>query len=236
MKATRRLAHVLAAALALLLVGAFGAASASASITMASPTAGGFVNDSTPSFSGTTDDLVDEVTLKIYAGNEVDESSLVQTTTTLFPPTGGTWALEATASLSDDVYTAQASQTNTLGETVSSEPSVTFSIDTTPPVVSMSPAATPTTDSTPSFGGSAGAAAGDNGSVTLRIYAGEVASGSPIRTVSVTPHSGTWAAIPDKVSAMAPTQPRPNRQTKPATPAPARPPRSPWTLLRRPSR
>jgi hypothetical protein len=196
MKATRRLARAMVAALLLLVGGAFGTASAWASIEITAPTPGSYVNDSTPAFNGTSEDLIDEVTLKIYAGTVVDEGSLVQTLTTPFPPTGGTWSLEPTATLSDGVYTAQASQTNTLGETASSEPPDTFAIDTSPPAVSMSPATSPTNDSTPTFSGSAGSATGDIASVTVRIYPGPEASGSPARTFSVSPQEGTWAGAP----------------------------------------
>jgi hypothetical protein len=159
-----------------------------------SPTAGSYVNNPTPAFSGTTEDLLDQVTLKIYAGTGVG-GSLEQTLTTTFPPSGGTWTLEPTAALSDGVYTAQASQTN-LSETSSSEPPVTFTVDTTPPAVSLTAVASPTNDSTPGFSGGAGVAAGDIGSVTLKIYPGNVASGTPASTVSVTQHGGTWNASP----------------------------------------
>ena len=106
MTATRRLAYAVVAALVVLVASTFGSASASASITMSSPAPGSFLNDPTPPFSGTTDDLLDEVTLKIYAGTAVEESALVQTVSTPFPPTGGTWSLEPTAPLSDGTTSA----------------------------------------------------------------------------------------------------------------------------------
>jgi hypothetical protein len=194
MKETKRLAHATAALLALLALGGFGAASASASITLATPAPGSRVADSTPAFGGATDDLVDEVTLEIYAGSAVDEGAIAQTLTTTSPPIGGTWSLEPTAPLADGVYTAQATQTNAIAEPSRSEPPVTFAVDTTPPAVQLSPVSSPANDSTPSFGGAAGVAEGDVGPVTLKIYPGAVASGSPIATVPATPHSGTWVA------------------------------------------
>jgi large repetitive protein len=196
MTATRTFAYAIFAALVVLLGSAFGAPSASASITMSNPAQGSSLKNPAPSFGGVTDDLLDQVTLKIYAGTVVEESALVQTVTTLFPPTGGTWSLEPTAALPDGVYTAQASQTNIFAETTSSEPPVTFSIDTTAPAVSMNAATSPTRDPTPTFSGSAGSATGDIESVTVRIYPGALAAGSPIRTFSVTPHEGTWEGAP----------------------------------------
>jgi hypothetical protein len=191
---SKRLAHAAGVVLALLALGGFGTASASASITIATPTPGSFVGDSTPAFTGATDDLVDEVTLEIYAGTAVDEGSIAQTLTTTSPPIGGTWSLEPTAPLPDGVYTAQASQTNLLAEPSRSEPPVTFNVDTAPPAVQLSSVASPTNDSTPSFSGTSGLAEGDVEAVTLRIYPGGVASGSPIGTISATPHNGTWVA------------------------------------------
>jgi Big-like domain-containing protein/PKD domain-containing protein len=193
-KESRRLAHATAVLLALLALLGIGAASAAGAITLEAPPPGSRVADSTPAFGGATDDLVDEVTLDIYAGSAVDGGAVVQTLTSASPPIGGTWSLEPTTPLADGTYTAQASQTSGMGETSSSEPPVTFAVDTTPPAVQLSPVASPTNDSTPSFSGAAGTAEGDIGPVTLKIYAGTGASGSPIATLSATPHSGSWTA------------------------------------------
>src|SRR5208283_1040286 len=46
----------------------------------------------------------------------------------------------------------------------------------------------------PGFSGAAGVAPGDIASVTLKIYSGGSASGSPIQTISVTPSGATWKA------------------------------------------
>jgi hypothetical protein len=193
-KASRRLTRATAALLVLLALGGIGPASAAGAITLDAPAPGSRVADSTPAFGGATDDLVDEVTLDIYAGSAIDEGALAQTLTSASPPIGGTWSLEPTAPLADGTYTAQAGQTNGMGETARSEPPVTFAVDTTPPAVQLSPVASPTNDSTPSFDGAAGSAEGDADQVTLKIYAGPGTSGSPIATLSATPHSGTWSA------------------------------------------
>src|SRR6478752_2163027 len=185
------------------LVGAFAAtalvlafspltnATAQAEISIASPT-GGYVATHTPTFDGVTDDILDNVTLDIYAGTKVEPEALMQTLSTVLPPTGGTWSLEA-ESLADGTYTAQASQTNTVGETTSSEPPVTFHVDTTKPEVSLDPVPSPTNDATPTLAGHSGTATGDVEAVTVNVYEGGSASGTPVRTLSVTPTGGAWS-------------------------------------------
>ncbi|HTB69654.1 MAG TPA: Ig-like domain-containing protein, partial [Solirubrobacteraceae bacterium] len=196
MKAIGRLARTtIAAALLFVLAPAANALAEAPAVTLTSPAAGSSVATHSPAFSGATNDLIDEVTLRIYAGTSVEPTTLVETVTTLFPPTGGSWSLEPTTPLPDGTYTAQASQTNLAAETGTSE-AVTFNVDTTPPAVSLSPVTSPTNDPTPTFGGAAGTAPGDDESVTLQIYAGSVASGSPVRTIPVTPHGGAWSATP----------------------------------------
>jgi hypothetical protein len=196
MKAIGRLARtMIAVALLFVLAPAASALAESPTVTLTSPVVGSYVATHSPAFSGATNDLIDEVTLRVYAGTSVEPAALVETVTTLFPPTGGTWSLEPTTPLPDGTYTAQASQTNLAAETGSSE-AVTFNVDTTPPAVSLSPVSSPTNDPTPTFGGGAGTSAGDDESLTLQIYAGEAASGSPVRTLSVTSHGGAWSATP----------------------------------------
>jgi major membrane immunogen (membrane-anchored lipoprotein) len=189
------------------LVGAFAAtalvlafaplvnATAQAEISIASPS-GGYVATHTPTFEGVTDDILDNVTLDIYAGPHVEPEALKQTLSTFLPPTGGTWSLEA-ESLSDGTYTAQASQTNTLGETSSSEPPVTFHVDTAKPEVSLDPVHSPTNDETPTLAGHSGTAEGDLETVIVKVYEGGSASGNPVRTLSVTASGGEWSTSVD---------------------------------------
>ena len=68
--------------------------------------------------------------------------------------------------------------------------------DTTPPAVSLStPATGSTMDAAPAFGGTGGTAGGDSSQVTVSIYAGSSASGTPLQTLaaSVDP-SGIFSA------------------------------------------
>src|SRR5258707_3097566 len=101
--AIRRLLRVLATAAVVLAFSPLANATAQAEISIASPT-GGYVATHTPTFDGVTDDILDNVTLDIYAGTNVEPKALVQTLSTVLPPTGGTWTLEA-QSLPDGTYT-----------------------------------------------------------------------------------------------------------------------------------
>jgi large repetitive protein len=190
-KLMSRTSRPLAVAALMLAFSPLANATAEAEISIASPS-GGYVATHTPTFEGVTDDILDNVTLDIYAGPNVEPKALVQTQTTVLPPTGGTWSLQAEAP-SDGTYTAQASQTNTLGETSSSEPPVTFQVDTTAPEVSLDPVTSPTSDATTNLAGHSGTATGDVEPVTVNVYEGGSASGIPVRTLSVTAHGGAWS-------------------------------------------
>jgi len=157
---------------------------------VASPT-----NDPTPSFSGGAGvDPADiaSVTLKVYSGDAATGTPLRMMEVT---PNGAGWKAVLAEALSDGTYTAQAEQSDKAGNTTRS-PASTFTVDTTPPAVSLTPLAALTNDPTPSFGGNAGVASGDITLVTLRIYSGEGVSGSLIRTIEVTPNGATWSTGP----------------------------------------
>jgi hypothetical protein len=49
-----------------------------------------------------------------------------------------------------------------------------------------------TNDTTPTFSGAAGTATGDSATITLRIYSGPTATGSPVQTRTATRSAGTW--------------------------------------------
>jgi major membrane immunogen (membrane-anchored lipoprotein) len=170
-----------------------GVAAAAPSLTIEGPAAGSFIGSSTVSYSGMTDDPLDEVTLSVYEGTTVNEASRVQTLPTA--PIATSWSVGPSGSLADGIYTAQATQTNLLAETGSSEP-VTFIVKANPPSVSLSPVAPLSKDSTPSFSGGAGNAVGDDAAVVLKVYSGAGASGSPVEELSVNRSGSSWAAGP----------------------------------------
>jgi len=161
-------------------------------ITIVSPSNNAVTDDPTPSFGGSTEDPLDEVTLSIYSGATA-EGVPVQSLTAF--PLFEEWSAGPTADLPDGTYTAEATQANLVSEPGASAP-VTFTVDTVAPVVSLTPSAPSTNDSTPSFSGEAGIASGDSSTVKLQIYAGGAAAGTPIDTVEVTGSGGTWTVGP----------------------------------------
>src|SRR4029077_20285460 len=92
------------------------------------------------------------------------------------PSETGAWSVGV--SLGDGTYTAVAEQAE-LGETGSSLP-VTFTVDTTPPKVTMNPVPSPSNNAKPTLAGSIGTEEGDEASVTVTILKGSsvVESGS----------------------------------------------------------
>ena len=146
-------------------------------------------NDPTPSFSGKAGVAPGDialVTVKIYSGEGVSGNPIQTVSVT---PSASTWNTTLSQPLNEGTYTAQAEQSDEAGNTTRSAPS-TFTVDITPPAVSLTPVAALTNNPKPSFSGNAGVAPGDNASVTLKIYAGESTSGNPVRTVSV-PSTGS---------------------------------------------
>ena len=71
---------------------------------------------------------------------------------------------------------------------------VTFTVDTTPPVVAVTTpvAGAVLNSSKPTLSGLAGQAGGDDPSVTLKLYAGSTVAGSPMQTYKVTPSGANW--------------------------------------------
>src|SRR6185312_11165620 len=117
--------------------------------------------------------------VNVYAGPSVSGSP---TQTLNLTRSGGSWTTGSSGpQLEEGTYTLQAEQSDEAGNTRVSSPT-TFTIKTKAPAVSLTPLTTPTNNPTPSFAGAAGSAAGDHPSVTLKVYAGASATGTPIRT------------------------------------------------------
>ena len=86
----------------------------------------------------------------------------------------------------------------------SSSASVAVSFtDTTAPIVSLDPVAGRGTDTTPTFSGSGGTVFGDASMVTVKIYVGSAASGSPVQTHEASIDPGTGAYTVDASPALA---------------------------------
>jgi hypothetical protein len=110
-------------------------------VTLTSPANGAFTNDTTPSLGGAAGTATGDsatVTVKIYSGSSATGTPVQ----TLTPSHTTTWSATATT-LAVGTYTAQATQTDSGGNTGTSSAN-TFTIDTTKPTVSSVSAANKT--------------------------------------------------------------------------------------------
>jgi hypothetical protein len=165
--------------LAALILGSTGVAlAAPPSVTIEAPVNGSSTSNQRPLFSGASSDSEDLVTVEIYAGSSATGTP-VQALTPLVPPLLGTWSIEAEAPLAQGRYTAVAEQTNEASETGTSEP-VTFTVDTTPPSVTIDAVPSPTNDPTPTLGGDAQVEEGSEEAVTVTIYKGNTTGGTTV--------------------------------------------------------
>ena len=196
-RAGRRL--LLLALTALMAVCAVPAASALAApltVSIDSPVNGSAINDPTPLFTGTTGLTEEEpeeepfrVSLKIRdaSGQEVGEP----TPAAVF--LGGTWSIGPVGNLPPGLYTAQA-ELEPLG---TKSETITFTVDTTPPQVTLtSPAnGSSTSSSSEPVGGTAGTEPGDASGVTIQLFAGgAIGSEAPLETLGVGVSGGNWSA------------------------------------------
>jgi hypothetical protein len=174
---------IVAAPLALL---AGPVASASAMLVMEKPLGGTVTNVTTPTFSGTTEDTSDPVTVVVHEGTSITGPPLPPLTAPV--SLEGTWSVTS-ESLPDGSYTAEAEQTETggMGETLTAGP-VTFTIDTKPPAVTLKQPPSPSGDTTPVFEGSAS----ESSAVTIDIYAGPKAEGEVAASATAEGNGGKW--------------------------------------------
>jgi hypothetical protein len=153
-------------------------------------------NNTTPSFTGTTGSPIaeewqweptDVVTVRIYATGEGKEAEVQHLETPLF--LGSVWTVGPAQALAQGSYAALAEQG---GERSSPAP---FTIDTTPPVVSItSPANGSSAIGTSQLvSGTAGTAEGDLPEVTVQLFAG-AGIGSLLETQSPPVTAGSWTA------------------------------------------
>ncbi len=140
--------------------------------------------NSKPSFGGSASDSTG-VVVRIYDSSHAEVASATTSG-------GGSWTASNESGLADGTYTAKAEQTDRAGN-VGTSGTVTFTVDTTAPAVSLNSVSSPTNDPTPGFSGGAGAAPGDDASVRLNIYAGAGTSGSLVQTATTTPSGGSWS-------------------------------------------
>jgi hypothetical protein len=165
------------------------------------PPNGAELRVSRPTFSGSAGNATGDqqmVTLKIYTGASV---SGAPTQTLDIVPSGAKWTTGSSGpQLPDGTYTAQAEQSDDVGNTGTSVS--TFKIKTNSPVVTLNTGAFVrrgtklVTGATPSFSGGAATAPEDSKTVTLNVYSGASTSGSPVRSVDSTLSGSAWTAGP----------------------------------------
>ena len=185
-------------ALVVLVAGPVGVAMAAGGIvTIESPHNSAFTNNPTYLFKGLAGLGEEEegpitVTLAIYSGTAVTSTQVVQTQEIVLP-TAGTWALAAAPALANGTYTAQATE-SAEGLEIAESKQVTFTVDTTPPTVTLSSPAngSSTTSESQSVAGSAGVEAGDASTVTVQLFTGSTV-GSLRESHTATVSNATWS-------------------------------------------
>jgi len=169
-------------------VGPVGSAGAALpNVTIASPLDGSVSNNQTPFFSGLAEEGASAVTLTIYEGPNTAGRVIRESSTLLL--LDGTWSIEVEEPLADGTYTVQATQRNLAAEVGSSAP-VTFTVDTSPPTVTMKQPESPSDDATPSFTGTAS----DTTPVTVRIHSGTTTSGTVVSTATAAGTGAGWSS------------------------------------------
>ncbi len=166
--------------------------------TILQPTAGQWLTNATPTVSGRAGTAAGDsttVTVKLYAGAAATGAPVRTLTTTR---TGNAWTLSVAPSLPDGQYTAQAIQSDAVGN-IGTSAARTFNVDTTTPVVSISaPTAGQRVGARPPISGLAGIVAGDSATVTVRIYSGASTAGALVQTRTATRDAttGAWTVTP----------------------------------------
>jgi subtilisin-like proprotein convertase family protein len=163
-------------------------------VTLTSPADGSATNDTTPTLAGGAGDAAGDsatVTVKIWSGTGTSGSPVRTLTTTR---SAGTWSTSVSPVLPDGVYTARAEQSDSSANTGLSSAN-TFTIDTAAPAVTVvdPTGGSSTNDATPPLAGAAGALAGDSSMVTVKIWSGSTASGSPLHTLVTMRFGGSWS-------------------------------------------
>lgn len=197
---SRRLTLALAP-IAIVLVLAASAEVASADpprITIESPASGAVLRESAPAVRGITSDNIDLLKNELFDPVRVsiadaESGAPVQELEATSSAPSYSWSVAA-AALHDGSYTARARQTNEAGETGKSEP-VSFTIDTTPPQLTLTQPAAGSSSSGGSVtvGGAAGTASGDSSTISVQLFAGGAVTQSALETLVVQASHGGWS-------------------------------------------
>jgi hypothetical protein len=125
-----------------------------------------------------------EVAVQLYSGSTPVGGTLSAT----LDPAAHTWSVTP-ASLPDGTYTAKATQSDGAGHTGTAT-SGGFTVDTVAPSVTLD---APVANGNATFSGTAGTATGDSSTVTVDIYPGISATGTPVRTLTTAADGGKWS-------------------------------------------
>ncbi len=174
----RRIGTATGAVLVMLALGAAVAHAEPPAVTLTTPSSGTTTAESSTTFAGSTNDPLDSVTVDVYQGIGTGGTRLREESAT--PSGGGTWNVQASTPLPDGIYTAVAQQGTV---EVGSSAEVTFTVDTTPPSLTLNAIPSVIATATLSFGGTGGQEAGDG---PVHVFV----DGSPAGEASVS--SGSW--------------------------------------------
>jgi hypothetical protein len=165
-------------------------------VTLTAPANNAWTNNQKPTTSGAagtaTGDLP-TITVKIYAGATATGTPVQTLTTTA---SAGAYSVAPSSNLAAGTYTAQASQTDSAGNTGLSS-ARTFIVDITPPAVTVNSTCTTIghgASQTASVSGVAGILSGDSTSITVVIYNGTGTGGTVFQTQTITASGATWSA------------------------------------------
>ncbi len=144
--------------------------------------------DTTPTFSGTASEA-GPVTVEIYAGPAPEGNPVASATATA---TGiGSWTSgEASAALQSGTFTAVAGEQSAIGNGEGRSGTITFTVETSAPTVTLNALPSPSADRNPSFSGTAS----DHGPVIVNIYRGARAEGAVVASAEAQPSGGEWTS------------------------------------------
>jgi hypothetical protein len=168
-------------------------ATAPTGLRITAPASGATVTTANPVIGGRAGNAAGDsatVTVRLYSGASATGTPVRTLTATR---SGRNWSVAVTPALADGQYTAQATQSDDVGNTATSA-ARTFRVDTAAPVLAISaPAAGARVGATPLISGTAGTLTGDSATVTVRVYAGASATGTALRTQTATRNATTGA-------------------------------------------
>ena len=144
-----------------------------------------------PAFEGTTTPAeTDQVTVHVYEGSGTAGKVAATLTAT---PSNGKWSVAATAALADGEYTAQATQSSSIGNQEGKSETVVFQIFTKVPAVKITVFPEKRSKvNKPAFEGTT--TPGETTPVTVHIYEGAGTAGKQITSLEATPSgSGSWS-------------------------------------------